>query len=288
MILKETLQVLRHNLDLSNIVIRDIYVSNFFNAIQLSDDSVGACMCYASFSTDASPVSVREDLLGMLQSDPLLIDYLFSKSTCDLLKLSLQACVVSALSQKPILESADISRSDDMDVSFFDNAASAVVVGFGGYLDYIVTKTAIDHIVVTDLLYGKPDRHEWTSFVNASLDRYKKAYPQKSVIISTDCTSTSLFAKADLVSITGSALCNGTLDGLLKKSSDCKKIILQGQSAAIYPVILFDKGISVVATTIKPQDMLSIAMKDYPKFKSLLEGGLPWIFLTPRTPVGDS
>ena len=90
-------------------------------------------------------------------------------------------------------------------------------------------------------------------------------------------------ASSDLVSITGSAFCNGTMDELLNYAIKCSKIIIQGESTCVYPEILFKKGVDLITTTIKPNNLLKIALKDFQTFHYLLEEGLPLIHLTPKS-----
>jgi uncharacterized protein (DUF4213/DUF364 family) len=113
------------------------------------------------------------------------------------------------------------------------------------------------------------------------LELYKDKFPEKVITFSDGSDNRERLARADLVSITGSAFCTGTMDALLKNARTCKTIILQGQSAAVFPEVLFEKGVSLVSTTIKPANLLELAMNDPQQFKALLEGGLPIIYAEP-------
>jgi uncharacterized protein (DUF4213/DUF364 family) len=72
------------------------------------------------------------------------------------------------------------------------------------------------------------------------------------------------------------------MDELLAFSKNCKKIIVQGQSASIYPKFLFEKGVSLVTTTLKPANLMQIAMTSFYDFRNILDGGLPYIYMTPK------
>ena len=83
----------------------------------------------------------------------------------------------------------------------------------------------------------------------------------------------------DLVCISGSTLCNGSLERLLEAASDCPAIVLQGQSAGIHPAELFLRGVSLVSTTLKPSDLIDSFDRNL--LTGLLEGGLSPIYMTP-------
>jgi hypothetical protein len=58
-------------------------------------------------------------------------------------------------------------------------------------------------------------------------------------------------------------------------------VIVQGQSGAVFPEVLFEKGVSLLSTSMKPANLLELAQTDPPQFKKLLEGGLPVIYIEP-------
>jgi hypothetical protein len=90
---------------------------------------------------------------------------------------------------------------------------------------------------------------------------------------------------ADLVAITGSTLGNNTLEPLLNRSRNCPRVVLQGQNAAIHPRFLFEAGVKLVATTLKPAAIAEAAARDATgnALRPFFEGGLPRIYLKPRT-----
>jgi hypothetical protein len=42
---------------------------------------------------------------------------------------------------------------------------------------------------------------------------------------------------------------------------------------------LFKKGVSLVSTTVKPDNLMELALTDYDAFKKTLEGKLPQIYM---------
>jgi hypothetical protein len=64
----------------------------------------------------------------------------------------------------------------------------------------------------------------------------------------------------------------------LDAAAGCRTVILQGESASIYPLELLRRGVSVVCTTLKPPNLVDLA--DLNRLPSVLEGGLPSLFLS--------
>ncbi|MFZ0603302.1 MAG: DUF364 domain-containing protein, partial [Roseiarcus sp.] len=84
-------------------------------------------------------------------------------------------------------------------------------------------------------------------------------------------------AGADLVCITGSALCNGSMEQLLRAASGCGRVIVQGQSAAVHPAAFFGRGVAMVSTTLKPANLIDLPDA---AARRALEGGLAAVYLT--------
>jgi len=133
---------------------------------------------------------------------------------------------------------------------------------------------------VVDLAYPKFQQE-----IDKALDDYRKRAPAKTITVSDGHDTAELMQQVDLVSITGSALCNGTLDSLLSWAKAVPRVIVQGQSAAIHPKILFERGVDLVATTLKPHQVVSAAKADTSgsALRPFFEGGLPWIYLASKT-----
>jgi hypothetical protein len=275
-ILDETLIRLRAHVSMQALQIESIFLSNYFNVIRLNDGSTGACMNYFRFKSEEATEKTRAWLLEQVERDRLLMGYLNEDGEPDLLQLSLKACLVSALSQN-LLKRDDLFRvSHRFAPCFFPHADSAVVIGFGGYMDYLIHMTDTKQIHVSDLYI-----HHRTRTIRNRLEFYKEKFPEKVITFSDGSDNRERLAGADLVSITASAFCSGTMDELLEEAGDCKTVIVQGQSGAIFPEVLFEKRVSLVSTSMKPANLVELARSDPPQFKKLLEGGLPVIYLEP-------
>lgn len=269
-ILDETLERIRGRVAIDRRRIQSIYLSNYFNVIQLDDGSTGAAMNYCRFKSDAATRLTLAWLNTKLDRDPLLLSYLFPSDEPDLLQLSLKTCLVSALSKKLLCEPVGFQSRTRFDPAFFPDVQSAVVIGFGGYMDYLILKTDIERIHVCDLQYPQRARS-----MEKRLARYRELFSRKTITISNGFDAREQIAGAQLVSITGSAFSTGTMETILDAARDCEAVIVQGQSAAIYPAALFDRGVTLLSTTIKPDNLVDIANSDQTRFRALLEGKLP-------------
>ena len=215
-----------------------------------------------------------------IQGDPILTKYLNEGDEPDLLQLSLKTCLVSALSRNLLQEAATFHVTHQFTPRIFPPAESAVVIGFGGYMNYLIHMTDIKRIHVSDLWFWQR-----TKSIRRRLQLYKEIFPHKTITFSDGSDDRARLAVADLVSITGSALCNGTMDQLLEDARSCKTVIVQGQSGAVFPEVLFEKGVSLVSTTIKPAYLVDLAQDEPQQFSRLLEGKLPVIYVEPFAPI---
>ena len=250
--------------------IKSIFLSNYFNVIQLDDLSLGAAMNYCRFKSEDAAATSSSALQAMLPGDPLLLSYLFGSGEPDLLQLSLKTCLVSALSRKFLLQPDGLRVLHAFERSLLPAVRSAVVIGFGGYMNYLIARTNTPRIHVSDLAYRKRFRT-----MEATMAFYRKQFPHKTITISDGSDTRERLADADLVAITGSAFCSGTMEELLDASRNCSSVILQGQSASVWPEVLFERGVTMVSTTIKPENLIDLARTDQEQFRALLEGKLP-------------
>lgn len=281
MILDETLKVIRKRLDIGQARISDIYLSNYYNIVQLNDSSVGCAMTYHRFGIQGQIEAARELLMAETETDPLLLSS-FAHDPSSYLTLSLKTAVISALSEGLILRDESLSVSHMFSKAVFSDVRSATIVGFGGYMDYVIRFTGIERVHIIDLLYeGQYDEP------TVSMKRYvaacRRLYPQKQISISRGLDTKERIRSSDLVSITASAFCNGTMEELLDHANGCKRIIIQGQSGLVYPTVLFDWNVSLISTTLKPRNLLEQAMRNPAGAYALLEGKLSPIHITLRS-----
>ena len=288
-ILAETLEVLiaRNRGDGSRITA--IRLTPYFTVIQVDESCVGAVMSYYRL-----PHAVQGDVESGLESvaarDPLLSDWLLRNKAPDLplgrhadqlalLESAVMAALTSALSVPWLIVGGDSTFSvrSAGAVDPFAQVGRALVVGFGGYASVLAQAAHVRRLDICDLSY--PRRRE-------QMDRFAREHerrqPGKIITVSGGEDLTELMARADAIAITGSALANGTMDGLLARVPAGTPVIVQGQSAAIHPVALFQRGVHLVQTTLKPPELLALAGADTigARMRGLLDGGsLPWIDL---------
>lgn len=277
MILDETLKRIKQKTDLSNVAITDIYLNKTFSIIRLNNGANGVAMNYFKFSSEEIKKSAHHLFMKKLKSDPLLLNYLFNTNSRNLLKLNLKVALLSALSKGLIKDCKKFKITKNIDEYVFDGINSAVVIGFGGYMDLIITKTKIKNIHISDLFYDNRKME-----IDKKISEYKNKFPDKMITVSNGIDNKQKMESSELVSITGSAFCNGTMDSLLDYSKNCKKIIIQGNSANIYPEVLFEKGVSLVATIDVSEDLIALAEKDEEKLQDLVEDDLSTIYIYPK------
>ena len=245
-------------------------LSRYFTVVELDEGSVGSCMSYSS-APDSAIAAETQLLQRGLAHDPLLLATLPAMSDA-LLMLSLRASLLSALAS-PLLRGGGDGSVLVSAVPLWDplaGATSALVIGFGGYMHPFALDPRIERLHVADRGYASR-RAE----MDGAIARYQQLRPEARITISDGCDTQARARSADVVAITGSALCNGSMEELLDWSRG-SRVIVQGQSAAIHPLPLFARGVAMVATTLKPRDLVDIA--DRGGLSTVLEGGLPWVY----------
>ena len=247
-------------------------LSPYFNMVALDDGSVGAAANYAGLGQAALDARGSE-WEAAIARDPLLLTMTVTPG--DKLLMSLRTAIASALAAPVIRQGGDSSFAVRSSVpeGLFGGARSAVVIGFGGYMAALAASRGIARLHVADLLYARR-RAE----MDGARQRFLGARPELDMTLSDGSDIGRRLAGADLVCITGSALCNGSMEGLLRAASGCRRVIVQGQSAAVHPAAFFRRGVAMVSTTLKPANLLDLPDADA---RQALEGGLAAVYLTP-------
>jgi Putative heavy-metal chelation len=289
-ILSETLRLLRAVPGLAARKIVTICLGNYFTVVELDDGSVGACTSYYRLPVPVL-LSLRQTLTSRLADDPLLLGLLFGQERPHrreclgdqeyLVIRCLQATVVNALSAKCIMRGGDgiFQVSDTPPFDLFAGCSTALVIGFGGYMSDLIETANINELHVVDLYY-----HDRKREIDEVVDVFRNQHPRKAMSVSDGDDTAARLRHTDLVAITGSALCNGTMEELLLGAATCKRIIVQGQSACMHPHALFARGVQVVVTSLKPATLVQLAEAD-PNgslLYSVLESEMVRIYLAPR------
>jgi len=278
-ILDRTIDFLLDQTGVNSRQVHSLNLTNYFTVVQLDDRSVGACWSDYQLATQEL-AEIERSVRSVLFHDSLALNLTRSRAAFDGVARSIRAAVANALSA-PILSTGEDSffvGKPHFPKELFAEIENAVVVGFGGLLDYLIRNTKTRRIHVLDLEY--PLRRE---SMETKVTRYRIVRPDLRLSISSGQAEDYL-READFVAITGSTLCNNTLERLLLAAHTCKTVILQGQSASIHPKVLFEWGIDLVVTTLKPPELVLAAASDRAgqALRRFLEDGLPWIYLRPK------
>jgi Putative heavy-metal chelation len=269
----------------------EVHLTRYFTTAELDDGSIGACMSYLNLGDstlkEAERVIQSYCRAGIINSethaqlDREIAAYVQDTTQRHLLLNALMVSIASAMSAPFIRTGGDdfFKTLSTRPPKWTDCAETALVVGLGGFLHEIVTARNIRKIHVLDLKY-RQRRNE----VEAELEKYRRQNPKKTITASAALESLNRAADFDLLSITGSTLANGSLESFLKSARKDATVILQGQSAGLHPKILFETGITWIATTLKPKKVSHLARLGYDglALRPLFEGGLPWLYLLPR------
>lgn len=271
--------------------IAKLHLSTYFSVVELDDGCVGSCMSYYHVpSRDLA--KIERSLMRKVRGDPLLRSYLSQTDRLNdnlksynaeqyLIATSLKATIVSALSA-PFLKKGGKQSflvTDQPPADWIGETRRALLIGFGGFLPRLAESKKVCELHVADMLYGSRRRE-----LDEAIARLRILYPNKRITISSGKDVAQRLKHTDLAVITGSTLCNGSLDPILAMARSHCRIVLQGQSASIHPIILFERGVEFVCTTIKPRALVAHIKGDFVG-KTLipyLENGLPWIYLSPR------
>jgi hypothetical protein len=267
----------------------ELHLTRFFTTVELDDGSVGACASYyklADHVLDVLEHRLRGECLNpFVVQDVELLQTIVGECVPDeqqrnCLVASLMCTVASALTAPVIRRGGDewFEVEQRRPMNWIDGAETALVVGFGGYLEPLIAEDKIKTVHVIDLVYDrKPE-------FGVKVSEWSARYPSKTITASTHLEGTDQLSGFDLISITASTLCNGTLEYFLANVREDAIVILQGQSGSLHPKVLFEAGVKWVATTLKPGILgrMSRGGHDGDEMRSMLQGGLPWIYLLRR------
>jgi hypothetical protein len=250
-----------------------VRVRRSFTVVRLDEGSVGAAMHYSGGSRAALAHAERQAAVATAR-DPLLLRFIGRDDVDPFVRQSLMCGVASAL-EAALQRSAPGRRyatGDREPDGLFHETRRAIVIGFGGYVESVCRLPAVERVHVVELGYG--ERRER---IDEALGRLRRETGRDAIAASDAAPPDS--DSFDTVCATASSLCNGTIDGLLDRYRRARTIVVQGQSGGIDPRPLFRRGVRAVVTTLKPPELVDCGED---RFTELVEGGLPWVYRTPR------
>lgn len=268
--------------------LRILRLTRYFTTVQLDDGSVGCCMSYYRLP-DTTLVIAELRLFDALRHgwssttdlnslDRLLSDVVTNSKERFLVLSSVLATLTSALSANTLQQnsSEDFTASQSLPANWTCGANTALVVGLGGLLNMLAAQPAVTLVHTIDFHFH-PEKQVFVDQFN----HLRALYPDKKFTGSVSLSSPDDLKAFDLISITGSTLCNGTLEPFLESVRRDSIVILQGQSGSIHPKFLFEAGVTWVATTIKPAILVELSQVDRSgdAMKHLLSGNLPIVYL---------
>ncbi len=255
LILNAIFDDIRQMRETSDLCIEDLDVSTPFSILRLSDGSVGSASNYdvQNGNQQHDPSEARASYRSFLVNDPLLVKTLQRDPT--LTGLSIRTAVLSALSQ-PLFR-VDVLHRLGYGYRMLTDKVEALaerlrpgdtvtVVGFGGLLDAVCRSEQIRHIYVCDFLFREPKYRKAAERRMAKLCRRSGSW---TLLCGSLCGKA--LARSSVALITGSALCNGTMEELLALSSGCREVVLQGPSCSLLPTEFFRRSVTLLLTTRK-------------------------------------
>jgi uncharacterized protein (DUF4213/DUF364 family) len=241
MILEQTYRLLKtkYSHQIEDLTISDVRIGVFLSAVLLSDGSCGA----ASSDIDTPSFCDKRNRdygnFSPLKIKGQKVVALFETGKKSNLIETLKVAVLNAISTRLISDSGYriIENSDPIDLIDLNSKKTITVVG--GFQTYIRRISESNNkLYVLELNINALSEEHKHYYVPAG--EYAKILPA-----------------SDIVIITGLALVNNTIDGLLTSISPQTQVIVTGPSSSIIPDILFENKVSIIgATRITDSDLL--------------------------------
>ncbi|HRY32387.1 MAG TPA: DUF364 domain-containing protein [Bacteroidales bacterium] len=233
MIIAETLQFLKERFSdrYDDLIISDVRIGVHLTAVRLSDGSLGVagtledeqlhCLKKNRDYGEFTPTRIR----GRKIAD------LFAYAGRSFITETLKVAVLNAISSGIIAEGHYnvIEDADPIDMVDLDSGKTITLVGaFQSYIQKIAESGS--RLFVLEFNDRHLSREHRQHFVPA--EAYQTVLPGSDVVI-----------------ITGSALVNNTIDGLLSAISPGTQVIVTGPSSSLVPDVLFRHRVSMVGAT---------------------------------------
>jgi len=250
---------------LKQISIKQILL-DIYPLVELNDGTIGTCLCFdgwGEFRGNIIENAVADENLNIHLDDNIIS---FNNHP---FFLSLYDCLLSAMSIEEIKKEFNVIYMEN-DSNYWDIIREndlIIKIGFASYnIDYRILK---NKIVGFDNHLNDPIR---TQQINKDISYIKERNPAIEIEIM-PTVNNDILNKADIVFISGSAICNNSLYNILKNCKKAREIILIGRSALIHPYHLFKLGVTQIISSIPPKNLFNLAKENYAEYFELGEPG---------------
>jgi len=252
--------------------IRDIVLDQPYAVVEFDNGAQGLAFNYQNMLSPVTmDLAMRRDfaqyLLAISRDDPYLTEtFLKAPSDSALCELAVAIAIISGLSE-PFFTAESLAghgiaiREGAFPLRDLVRVGDTVaVIGFGGYLYAAIEDSAADRILVSDLFSSEPVKK---ARIAQQIEAWQPFLRGKRLEIYGRMEGPDILRQADVAFITGSALCNGTLEELLHAATGspgrCRVTVVQGHSVNIHPAALFRRGVDMVVQPIVDTDVIEAA-----------------------------
>ena len=131
------------------------------------------------------------------------------------------------------------------------------VIGCGGYLRDALQASFVEEVVCSDPGFFDPDAQDYFGpYVENCIQPYQG---KKRIRLSDGRDTEQIVKDCELLFVTGSTLVNDTLLPLLRWAGEKPAIILEGNSAGLYPFPLFEMGVTHLVQTVVDVDCVALS-----------------------------
>ena len=268
----EILQSLERSGLLKGRSILRILTGRSFVAVELDDGSIGTAMDYARYPQRGN-IQILEDIgtepYNGNRLRPVSTFLERDLDTVDLTEQAIKIALLSALSQPLLTEEAlsirgwasSVVSYQEQRAPYEANWARATletavgeanvvgIVGFGGFLEMIANLPSVTTVLVCD----RDFRHR-ANAIEATIARLNLLFAGKIKFVGDNIRL--LADRCDVVQLTASALCNGTMDSLLNLFIG-RPLMLVGPSGSLVPEPWFKLGFRLICTERRDQGYIT-------------------------------
>lgn len=266
----QSLRAAHGELAWSSLSVVDLCIANTIATVKLSNGHCGLALNFDLVGhepklTPELAETLRSRLLARARQEPLLTETLFEAKEGPTFR-SLSVALLNALSQSLLTPQHLTPKGSKllpgrMPIAHLEGLGSkALIIGCGGYLEDALNAPFITEVVCSDLAFGIPEAMEdyYRPYLEDVVFPYRE---HKKVEISDGSNTADLISNCDLLFITGSTLVNDTLPDILKWANHTPIIVLEGNTAGLYPFPLFEQGVTHLVQTVVDLDFVTLSQR---------------------------